>query len=1071
MANDEGQGGAARVVVFLFTDIEGSTRQWERAPAVMRTALARHDGLVREAIVRHGGHVFKTVGDAFCAAFGDPGRALGAAVDVQRELHAEAWPDPIRIRVRIALHAGPAEERDGDFFGPHVNRVARLLTVASGGQVVLSRPFVELVRGALLGDVELADVGSVPLKDIAEPEHVYGLVVPGLAEAASYARAPDAPRHNLPALRTPIIGRERELAAVEALLLRDDVGLVTLSGPAGTGKTRLSMAVAAALADRFEDGARFVALAPIRDPDLVVSAIVRTLGLQETGGMTLEATLESYLRDRELLLVLDNFEQVTDAAPLIGRLLASCPYLKVLVSSRVLLNLYGEQDVPVPPLGLPRADAPPPVDQLSDYPAIALFVQRARAIRPDFALTEANSAAVFQVCARLDGLPLAIELAAARVNVLPPESILARLERHGVAGSLQLLTHGPRDFPARHQTLRAAIGWSYDLLDGVERALFRTLGVFVGGFALEAAERVASGDGRGASGSTSTSAGSHDSPLTAPEAVLDVLGSLVAKSLVQQRTDGVGSTPRFAMLETIREYALERLEDAGEAERARGLHAEYFAELAEEGERQVGGPRQIEWLDRLDEEHPNVRAALGWSLLEAGGDRHLGSRLAGALWVFWFRRGYIGEGSRWLRHALAANPDAPAAARARLLTADGSLARLGGDFARAATVLEAGAELYRAVSDAEGLAWALSHLGLVAQWLGGLDRGVEQLEESLALRRQLGNPRDVARSLFNLAIAEDFRRGYVRADALYDEALALYRQIGDTWGLGRVHGYWAKVALNHGDVDRAAALCEQGEPLSRQVGDTWGVALVLAGRGSVAAARGDRRRAMALLKESLVMFRDVGSRDRMAECLQDLASLACSGGLAEQAARLSGAAESTQQSIGLALWPAVRARRDRDLAAARETLGDAAFAHAWSSGQAMTLEQALDAALALTEDAPEDARRPEPGPGGEPALSSATALGRATSSAGAPAPPTPADAGAPAGVAAAAFETAFPLTPREREVATLVARGMTNREIADALIIGQRTADTHVSNILGKLGFANRSQLAAWVVEQGLLAR
>ena len=1031
MAIDGGHGDAARICVFLFTDIEGSTRQWERDPARMRTALARHDELVGAAIARHGGRVFKTVGDAFCAVFGDPGRALGAAVDVQRELHAEAWPESIEIRVRVALHAGQAEERDGDFFGPHVNRVARLLSVASGGQVVLSRAFVELVRGALLGDVELADVGDVPLKDMAQPEHVYGLVVPGLADADSYVRTPDPARHNLPVARTPLVGREPEVAAVVALLLRDGVGLLTLSGPAGTGKTRLAMAVAAALAECFDDGARFVALAPIIDPNLVVSAIVRTLGLQEAGGTPLEETLMSYLRDRELLLVLDNFEQVVDAAPLVGRLLENCERLKVLATSRIVLQVYGEHDVPVPPLRLPDAGRPLPIEQLLEYPAIALFVQRARAIRPDFALTDDNAAAVVEICTHLDGLPLAIELAAARVNVLPPALILARLRRHESAGSLKLLTQGPRDLPARHQTLRAAIGWSYDLLEEAERAPFRALSVCVGGFTLEAAAGVAATEG----------ADESESP---DDSLLDVLGSLVAKSLVQHRPDGAGGAPRFGMLETIREYGLERLEAEGEAAATRRRHAEYFADLAEEGERQVGGPRQVEWLDRLEEGHPNLRAALTWSLQDEGGDRHLGLRLAGALWVFWFRRGYISEGTRWLGLALAANPDAPDAARARLLTAEGSLARLGGEFARAAEVLQAGADLYRALWDAEGLAWALSHLGLVTQWLGDLDRGVEQLEESLTLRRQLGNPRDVARSLFNLAIAEDFRRGYARADVLYEEALALYRQIDDTWGIGRVHGYWAKVALVQGDADRAASLSVQGEALSRQVGDTWGVALALAGRGGVAASRGERRLAMALLKESLILFRDVGSRDRMTECLQDLASLACMGGHAEQAARLSGAAESTQQSSGLALWPAVRERRDRDLAAARTTLGAARFERAWSEGQAMTLERAVDAALALPEEASDEM---EPAPAALPTEPVQSTV---------PARPD---------------EAASPLTAREREVAALVARGLTNREIADALIIGQRTADTHVSNILGKLGFTKRAQLAAWVVERGLLAR
>ena len=1019
---------ASGTVTFLLTDIEGSVPLWERAADAMRAALARHDAIIEDCVARHGGRVVgpRGEGDSRFAVFARAADAVAAAGVLQRALHAEPWPTPAPLRVRIGIHTGQAGERAGDYYGPAVNRCARLRALAHGGQILLSEATAELARDSLPARADLRDLGVHQLRGLDRPERVFQLVhaelpaeFPPLAGAGHRAG-------NLPVQRTVLIGREREVAAARQLLLRDDVGLVTLTGPAGTGKTRLALEVAGTLVDRFRDGVYFVALAPIGEQELVVSAMARTLGLQEAGGTPLREMLKSYLRDRQLLLVLDNFEHVLAAAPLLAELLASSPKLKILVTSRAILQLYGEQDFSVPPLAVPDADDLPPPEDLVRYSAVVLFIQRAIAVKPDFAVTANNAAAVAAICARLDGLPLAIELAAARISLLTPQAMLARLQpAHGPA-SLRLLTGGPRDLPARHQTLRDAIGWSYDLLDAGEQALFRRLAVFVGGFTLEAAAAVCAFDTAPGKRASDRSSCSPTGPLDS----LEGTASLLAKSLLQQKGEGASGEPRFSMLETVREFGLEQLEASGELGLLRRRHAEYSLGLAEEGERKVGGPEQVEWLARLDEEHPNLRAALSWSLLTDEGDPDLGLRLADALWVFWFRRGYLSEGSRWLQQALAANEGAPALARAKLITADGSIARMQGEFARAATLLEAGAALYRELGDAEGLAWALSHLGLVKQWLGFLDLGVDILEESLALRRSSGNQRNIARSLFHLSIAEDFRRNYARAAQLYEETLAVQRRVGDTWGMGRVLGYLGKVVLIQGDRERAATLCEEGLSLSRTVDDNWGVGLCLAGLGGVAWARGDYEAAMALLKESLIVFRDVGTRDRVAESLQELACLACTRSQAEQAVRLSGAAEATQQSVGLALWPAVQIQRDQALAVARATLGEEVFARAWSEGLQMTIEQAIDEALTI----------PGSDVGGvtEPSRSSADT-------------------------------SASPLTPREREVAVLVARGLTNRQIADELVIGERTAEAHVGNILGKLGFTSRAQIAAWVVGQGLV--
>jgi tetratricopeptide (TPR) repeat protein len=540
----------------------------------------------------------------------------------------------------------------------------------------------------------------------------------------------------------------------------------------------------------------------------------------------------------------------------------------------------------------------------------------------------------------LDGLPLAIELAAARVGLLSPQDVLTRLQGAADHATLDLLTDGMRDAPARHRTLRDAIGWSYGLLAPDEQALFRRLAVFVGGFTLQAAATLAEG-GAGSLDGRSVSSSSE-----VPLHILNGAAKLVQNSLVQ-RTERPEGEARFSMLETIREYGLEQAEIRGELDGLRRRHATYCLALAEEGERQAGGSRQAEWLSRFDDEHANFRAALAWSFGRGGDDAELGARLAAALWVFWFRRVYLREGTRWIQQALAASGQAAPPLRAKLLNANGSFARMLGDFARAEQVLEAGARLSRELKDPESLAWSLSHLGLVKQWLGEVDAGAEILGESLALRRELGEGRGIARSLFHLAIAEDFRCNYDRAARLYEETLDVQRQVGDSWGIARVLGYLARVLLRQGGPDRAAALCEEGLSLSRQVGDNWGVGLAQAGLGGVAWARGDLEGAVERLKESLLTFRDVGSRDWVAECLQDLASLARLVGAPEQAVRLSATVEATQQRTGFALWPAVRARRDQELIRLRAGLGEAVFEQAWSSGLRMSVDQAIDDALTV----------------------------------------------------------------------------------------------------------------------------
>jgi predicted ATPase/class 3 adenylate cyclase len=609
-------------VTFLFTDIEGSTRLWEQHPEAMRAALARHDALLRHAIGTYGGRVFKSMGDAFCAAFATAPEALVAALSGQRALQAEAWNETGPLQVRMALHTGAAEERDGDYFGPPLNRVARLLEAGRGGQILLSLATQELARDRLPEGASLRDLGEHRLKDLVRPERIFQLLAPDLPADFARLRTLDTHPQNLPLQPTPLIGREREVEAVRDLLRREEVRLLTFTGAGGTGKTRLALQVAADLLDDFADGVFFVVLAPISDPELVAVTIAQVLGVQASAGRPLRESLKEYLQTRQLLLLLDNFEQVLPAASLVAELLASGAGLKVLVTSRAGLHLRGEHEFQVPPLAVPDPKRLPPVAALSQYAAVQLFIQRAVAVEAAFAVTSENAPAVAEICHRLEGLPLAIELAAARIRLFPLPALLVRLERR-----LPLLTGGARDLPARQQTLRGAIAWSYDLLEEPEKTLFRRLSVFVGGFTLEAAEALGS-----AQGDLDTD-------------VLDGVASLVDKSLLRKEAEVKGE-PRFSMLETIREFGLEQLAASGEEAPVRRRHGQFFLEAARWRDEDVKA-----WLDRHQPEQDNLRAALVWAEA-AGEDEFLVRLVLGTQWL-WGHQARADERRQWHEKALA----------------------------------------------------------------------------------------------------------------------------------------------------------------------------------------------------------------------------------------------------------------------------------------------------------------------------------------------------------------------------------------------------------------------------------
>ena len=960
----------SEATTFLFTDIEGSTRRWEDRPDAMAVALVRHDALLRDTIADHGGAAFKTVGDAVCAVFPGALAALTAAVAAQRALAAEAWGDAGPVRVRIALHSGAAEARAGDYFGPTLNRVARLLAAGHGGQVLLSRATRDLVHAALPPGVGLLDLGEHRLKDLRDAERIYQATAPDLLAAFPPPRTLDTLLHNLPLPPTPVIGREQEIAAAVAGLTRPDdpdgTRLLTLTGPGGAGKTRLSLAIAAVAGIEFADGVTFVPLAELSDPDLVPATIAAVLGVREVPGRALAEVLRDDLRSRRLLLVLDNFEQVVAAAPLVAALLADCPKLAILVTSRIRLLLRGERELPVPPLALPEpslvgsADGDrelPPADQLLAYDAVRLFVERAQSVRPGFALTDENAAAVVEICTRLDGLPLAIELAAARARLLTPAAMLARMEHR-----LDLLAGGARDLPDRHRTMRDTIGWSHDLLAPAEQRAFAQLSVFVGGCSLEAVERLV-GEGP-----------------DAPADPLDPLTALVDNSLLRMLDDA--DEPRFEMLETIRAYGLERLDAAGDAGAARQRHADLFLALAEEAAPHLDRADQTRWLDRLEREHGNLRAALGW--LADRRETDAGLRLAGALWRFWWRRGHFGEGRAFLDDLLG-QPTAPsgasAAARATVLNGAGVLADCQGDYDRAAALHEESLAISRAIGDQHGVAWALNNLGVVALRQGDEARAVALLEENLAVARAAADQRGIATALVDLGWVANQQGDPARAESLYEQSLALFRDLGDDSSMAGVLNNLGIATLDLGQHDRAEALFRETLVVRRRVGDKQGIAQTLNNLAEVERERGAGDRAETLFAESRALSRETGDRLSAAIALENLAALAlgrddralaagryrealglyrivgdwfgvttCLRGLATGSAadRPAAAARLFALAARLGKEHAIGSADDADdaddaapIAAARAALGEAAFAAAWSAGATMPLDEAL----------------------------------------------------------------------------------------------------------------------------------
>jgi predicted ATPase/class 3 adenylate cyclase len=898
-------------VTFLFTDIEGSTRRWEAHRQTMQTAFSRQEAILRHAIGANGGYAYKMIGDAFQAAFPTAPQALQAAIDAQRSLHSESWPSETgEVRVRMALHTGVTEERGDDYVGPVLNRVARLLSAGHGGQVLLSEVTHGLVRDALPPGVTLLDMGEHRLKGLIRPEHIFQLILSGLSSEFPPLNTLDVRPNNLPLQPTPLVGREKELVEVQKLLERGETRLLTLTGPGGTGKTRLGLQVASEVLEDYKHGVWFVDLSPLMDSGLVVPAIAAVLGIKEAvGGQPIIDTLKEDLKDKSVLLVLDNFEQVADAAPLVSQLLASCPHLKVLATSRIHLHIRGEKEYPVPPLSTPDMRNLPPLERLSQYEAVSLFIERAIDVKPDFQVTNENAPAVAEICVRLDGLPLAIELAAARVRILPPHALLARL-----SSRLKLLTGGAKDLPARQQTLRATIEWSYDLLSEGEKQIFWRMAPFNGGRTLEALEAVCNYDGQ------------------LQVDVLEGVQSLLNKSLLRQR-EGREEEPRLWMLETIHEYANEKLEESGEAVALRREHALYFMGLAEQVEPHLIGEAQQEWLDRLEEEYDNFRVALYWARestsenerqrrterereretdtgLEVPNDEdgqagavqalpavQIGLRIAGAIGRFWNVRGYYSEGWEQLHGLL----ELDRVVRAQEAQARANENRLGQD----------------------GSQTHMGHVGHVAD------------ANNMAGREETEYMASRTKALSGAGIMAERQGDYASARSLYEESLAISRELGDKPGTANSLNRLGNIALEEGNYPLARSLYEESLAISRELGDKPGTVYLLAGLGEVEV----RSASSAGSGRQVETTRSGGAGEA-----SEAGAMKARSGL-RKGARLLGAVQALLVSLGTVMWAEERRPYELAVAQVRTQLGEKEFEKAMQEGRTMSMEEAIDYAL------------------------------------------------------------------------------------------------------------------------------
>jgi len=926
-------------VTFLLTDIEGSTKLGEQAGAAYWSALEAHHRLLREVFGRFGGYEVKEMGDGFIVAFQRAGDALQGAIACQRALAGQAWPEAVgatgrsSLRVRMALYTGDVEVKEGEYRGLVLHRASRVLSAGHGGQVLCAEGTARLVQRDLASGVQLMELGVYRLRDVATPERLFQVEYPEMPEKEfPPLKAEAGYRSHLPLQFTRFFGRKEEIERLEEWLAVRGERLVTLSGPGGSGKTRLALEVAKRLVQVFEGAVWFVPLADLSDPRLIGDAVVGALGIPRSPQMEPLEQVVALLSQQPSLLVLDNFEHLIyhrdtedteknkdylrasvvqpEGAQMVRMLLEKVPNLTCLITSRQRLDLDGEREFAVSPLPTPKGEEP--VEAVAGYPSIQFFVDRAQGVAADFQVTAGNAASLTAICCKLEGVPLALELAAAKVKAVGLSQMLHQLERR-----LDFLVRRSRDRGAeRHQSLRAAIDWSYRLLAPEVQWFFCQLSVFRGGWDLEAAERVC------------------EEP-----SALEHLSELVGHSLVLTEETDLGM--RYRMLEMIREYGREQLASKERVALGR-RHARYYMDLAEEAEPQLRGPEQKAWLHRLEMEHDNLRAALAWSLDR---ETETGGRLACALCWFWNVRGYLMEGRRWLEQALSKGQGVQAELKAKALSGAGILAYRQGDYKSACVCYEESLALFRQIENKAGIAMSLHNLGLVAHEQRNYALAQSLIQKSLTIYREINDRWGLARSLSNLGNVMLDQEHHDLACSLFEESLMIQRELGDSRGISMsLHGL-GLMAWSQGNYGSAGSLLQESLAMKRELGDKGGIALSLYYLGNVNLDQGNYDLARLYYGESLTLFRQMEDKAAVVLLLEGFARLAAAQGHSVRAVRLIGAEDALSTGIGVSLLPKRQLQHDRCLAALRNALSESAFTAAFTAGQTLTWEEAVAYAL------------------------------------------------------------------------------------------------------------------------------
>jgi len=900
-------------VTFLFTDIEGSTQRWERHGDAMRSAVERHDAIVRRAIETNRGHTFKTVGDAFCAAFDDSADALAAAAAAQHELAKEGFADVGGLRIRIGVHSGQAVERNGDYFGPVVNRVARLMSIGHGGQVLISESVREQVSDRLPHDATLVDLGIRRLKDLTKPEHVWQLCGEGLATEFPPLGSLDELPNNLPLQATALLGRDEDLNALKRLI--GEHRLVTITGAGGVGKTRVALQIAADLIERFADGVWFADISPITDPKLVASVVASALEINQASGQRVDELIAKRLKRKQVLLVIDNCEHLIDAvASLVGATLAAAPEVRILCTSRQALGITGESTYRLPSLSVPDADSALSAPDAMQYGSVAVFVDRAQHTGSGFALTDANAPIVADICRRLDGIPLAIELAAARVKILSIANLAQRLNQR-----FQILTGGSRTALPRQKTLAALIDWSFDLLVPDEQRLFMQLSVFAGGFSLDAAVSVCS--------------------INRDEiALLDLLMSLVDKSLVV--ADVHGERERFHLLESTRAYGQDKLKSMGDWESLTRRHAHSFCEFAQAADLRYATGSAFVWRANAEADLDNYRAALEWGITQ-GHDDVIGGTIAGLLGRLWRSGGLVAEGRYWIGFALKRideNAHPSVAARLWRGFAHLSIAKAKVEAAERAVAL------YERVGDAKGLGWSLINLSFGLFQMGRIDEAAQSVEQARQSFQEAGDKLGLMSSVQQLASIADSRGDTATARRLNEEVIAGFRALGNETGGALALGNLGEIEFKEGHWSEAVRLAGEALAIHQRVKDQHNTTLCNLNLGVYRVALGDLDGARQAAMQALNLARELQGRSFVAIALQHLALIAALQGETQRASSLLGYVDALIEALGMERELTEQWGYDALMASLRRELSDVEIEKLAAEGAAWSEDQAVAAA-------------------------------------------------------------------------------------------------------------------------------